>query len=108
MTITVTDRASKEFNLFLSARKHHSVGIRLGVKTTGCSGLTYVIEFANEVKTDDKPFYCNGVNIVIDCKSLVYLKDTQIDYVKEGLNAGFEFNNPNEKGQCGCGESFTI
>ena len=84
------------------------IGIRLGVRTTGCSGLSYVLEFVDEKAEEDVVFECGNVQLIIDPKSLVYLDGTQLDYVKEGLNEGFEFKNPNVKDECGCGESFHI
>jgi len=84
------------------------VGLRLGVKTSGCSGMAYVIEFADEIDSDDKVFEDKGVKVLVDPKSLVYLDGTEVDYSKEGLNEGFKFNNPNTKDSCGCGESFTV
>jgi iron-sulfur cluster assembly protein len=84
------------------------IGIRLGVRTTGCSGLSYVLEFVDEKTEEDVVFNCGDVKLIIDPKSLVYLDGTQLDYVKEGLNEGFEFINPNVKDECGCGESFHI
>ena len=84
------------------------MGVRLGVQTTGCSGLGYTMEFVDETNDDDSIFENRGVKIVIDAKSLVYLDGTEVDFVKDGLNEGFEFNNPNSKAECGCGESFTV
>lgn len=84
------------------------LGLRLGVKTTGCSGLAYVLEFVDELNADDEVFEDNGVKIIIDGKSLVYLDGTELDFAKEGLNEGFMFNNPNANGECGCGESFNV
>ncbi len=82
--------------------------MRLAVKTTGCSGLSYVLEFADEVAAEDVVFEDKGVQILVDAKSLVYLDGTEMDFVKEGLNEGFKFHNPNQKAECGCGESFTV
>ncbi len=107
MAITVTDAAAKRAKSFL-ANRGKGIGLRLGVKTTGCSGLAYVLEFVDELNEDDEMFENNGVNIIIDGKSLVYLDGTQLDFFKEGLNEGFKFNNPNAAGECGCGESFTV
>ncbi len=107
MTITITEAAAQRARSFLEQRGK-GVGIRLGVKTTGCSGLAYVMEFVDEVDDTDTIIEDKGVNIVIDGKSLVYLDGTEIDFVKEGLNEGFEFRNPNAKGECGCGESFNV
>jgi len=84
------------------------LGVRLGVRTTGCSGLAYVLEFVDEAATEDAVFDNHGVKIIIDPKSLVYLDGTELDFVREGLNEGFKFNNPNVRGECGCGESFNI
>lgn len=92
---------------YLVSRKT-GVGVRLGVQTTGCSGLGYTMEFVDEVDEGDSVFEDRGVKIIIDAKSLVYLDGTEVDFVKEGLNEGFEFNNPNSKAECGCGESFTV
>ncbi|MEX2365963.1 MAG: iron-sulfur cluster assembly protein IscA, partial [Pseudohongiellaceae bacterium] len=84
------------------------LGIRVGVTTTGCSGMAYVLEFADDIPTEDKVFENHGVKIVVDPKSLVYIDGTEMDFVKEGVNEGFEFKNPNVKGECGCGESFNV
>ena len=84
------------------------VGIRLGVRTTGCSGLSYVLEFVDAAAEEDKIFEFDDFKLLIDPKSLLYLDGTELDYVKEGLNEGFEFKNPNVKDECGCGESFHV
>ena len=84
------------------------IGLRLGVKTTGCSGLAYVLEFVDELAAEDQVFEQKGVKIIVDAKSLIHLDGTELDFVKEGLNEGFQFNNPNAKGECGCGESFSV
>ncbi len=107
MAITMTEAAAQRARSFLQQRGK-GIGIRLGVKTTGCSGLAYVMEFVDEAEDTDTVIEANGINIIIDGKSLVYLDGTEIDFVKEGLNEGFEFRNPNAKGECGCGESFTV
>jgi len=108
MAISITEQGAKRINDFLTNRGS-GIGVRLGVKTTGCSGMAYVIEFVDEINADeDVTFDSNGVTIVVDKKSLVYIDGTEMDYVKEGLNEGFEFKNPNEKDACGCGESFTV
>ena len=83
-------------------------GIRLGVRTTGCSGLAYVLEFVDELAAEDLVFESHGVKVIIDPKSLVYLDGTELDFTREGLNEGFKFNNPNVRGECGCGESFNV
>ena len=107
MAVTLTDRAAEHVQRYIQKRGK-GVGLRLGVKTTGCSGLAYKLEFADEVQPEDQVFDSNGVKVLIDPKSLAYLEGTQLDYVKEGLNEGFKFNNPNEKDRCGCGESFNV
>ena len=107
MSISLTDSAANRVKTFLEKRGK-GVGVRLGVKTTGCSGMAYTIEFADEIEDTDKVFEENGVKILINPKSLVYLDGTELDFAKEGLNEGFKFNNPNEKDRCGCGESFTV
>jgi iron-sulfur cluster assembly protein len=84
------------------------LGIRVGVKTTGCSGMAYVLEFVDELMDEDQVFEGFGVKIIVDPKSLLYIDGTQMDFVKEGLNEGFKFTNPNSAGECGCGESFTV
>ena len=84
------------------------IGVRLGVKTSGCSGMAYVIEFVDELEENDQVFEDHGVKVIVDKKSLLYLDGTEVDYTKEGLNEGFKFNNPNANGECGCGESFTV
>jgi len=107
MAITVTDSAAQRIRTFLEKRGR-GVGLRLGVKTTGCSGLAYVLEFADETNPEDQVFESRGVKIIVDPKSLVYIDGTELDYGKEGLNEGFKFENPNVKDECGCGESFTV
>lgn len=107
MGVTFTDRAAQHIRGFLDKRGK-GIGLRLAVRTTGCSGLAYVLEFADEVAANDEVFEDNDVTVVIDKKSLVYLAGTELDYTKEGLNEGFKFRNPNVKDECGCGESFTI
>ena len=107
MSITLTQSAADRICGFLENRGK-GVGLRLGVKTSGCSGMAYVIEFADEVGSDDEVFEDKGVRILVDSKSLIYLDGTELDYGKEGLNEGFTFNNPNVKDNCGCGESFTV
>jgi iron-sulfur cluster assembly protein len=107
MSITVTENAANRVNTFL-ANRGKGVGVRLGVRTSGCSGMAYVLEFADEVGSDDVVFEDRGVKVIVDPKSLVYLDGTELDYGKEGLNEGFKFNNPNVKNMCGCGESFNV
>ena len=107
MAITLTENAANRVQKFL-ANRGKGVGLRLGVKTTGCSGMAYTLEFVDEVKPEDLQFESLGVKIIIDPKSLVYIDGTELDFAKEGLNEGFKFNNPNVKDECGCGESFTV
>lgn len=105
--IYLTESASNHVRDFLINRGKGE-GIRVGIKTSGCSGLAYVLEFVDEIDPYDQVFEQNGVKVFVDPKSLVYLNGLEMDYVKNGLNEGFEFNNPNKKGECGCGESFTV
>ena len=107
MAVTLTDRAAQHVQRYIEKRGK-GYGLRLGVKTTGCSGLAYKLEFADEPKTEDTEFETNGVRVLVDPKSLAYLDGTELDFVREGLNEGFKFNNPNEKDRCGCGESFNV
>jgi iron-sulfur cluster assembly protein len=106
MGISMTEAAARHVRSSLEHRGR-GVGIRLGVRTSGCSGMAYVLEFADALEADDRVFESGGVKIVVDPKSLLYLDGTELDYVKEGLGEGFKFNNPNVKSTCGCGESFT-
>lgn len=105
--ITLTETAAEKIKNSLHKRGK-GIGIRLGVKTTGCSGLAYVLEFVDKVYDGDHIFNSNGVHVYVDGKSIHYLNGIQMDWVKKGLNEGFEFSNPNEKDRCGCGESFRI
>ncbi|MGR3808505.1 iron-sulfur cluster assembly protein [Pasteurella testudinis DSM 23072] len=107
MGVSLTESAANRVRTFLENRGK-GLGLRLGVKTSGCSGLAYVLEFVDEMNEDDQVFEQHGVKVIIDSKSLVYLQGTQLDFVKEGLNEGFKFDNPNKKDECGCGESFTV
>jgi iron-sulfur cluster assembly protein len=105
--ITVTETAASKIKQNL-ARRGTGVGIRIGIRTTGCSGLAYVLEYVDRVNDDDTVFTSQDVQVIVDAKSLPILGDLDVDYVRQGLNEGFEFNNPNEKDRCGCGESFRI
>jgi len=105
--ITPTDKAAQHVSRYL-ARRGKGVGLRVGVKTTGCSGLAYKLEYADEVAAEDEVFESNGVKVIVDPKSLPYIDGTELDYAREGLNEGFRFNNPNVKDECGCGESFRV
>ena len=107
MAITLTEPAAERVKAFLDNRGA-GVGLRLGVKTMGCSGMSYVLEFVDDINPEDEVFEHSGVTVIVDPKSLGYLDGTELDYTKEGLNEGFKFNNPNVKGECGCGESFTV
>lgn len=107
MAITMKEAAHNHVSNFLKKRGH-GLGVRLGVKTAGCSGLSYVLEFVDELQEGDEVFDNNGVKVIVDAKSLVYLNGTELDYAKEGLNEGFQFNNPNVSAECGCGESFHV
>lgn len=107
MTITLTEAAAKHVRTFLDNRGQ-GAGIRLAVRTSGCSGMAYVLEFADRPEADDHVFEDRGVKVLVDPKSLLYLDGTELDYTREGLNEGFKFNNPNVKDSCGCGESFSV
>ncbi len=107
MAITLTENAAQHVRSQLQQRGK-GLGIRVGVKTTGCSGMAYVLEFVDEHDNNDEVFEEHGVRLYVDPKSLVYIDGTQMDFVKEGLNEGFQFVNPNAAGECGCGESFTV
>ena len=107
MAISMTEAAARHVNRYLS-RRGKGIGVRLGVKTTGCSGLAYKLEYVDEVQPDDVVFEDHGIKVLIDPKSLAYIDGTELDFVREGLNEGFKFNNPNVKNECGCGESFNV
>lgn len=107
MAISLTEKAAEHVLSFIEKRGG-AAGLRLAVKTSGCSGLAYVLEFVDEIEDTDEVFESSGVKIIVDKKSLIYLDGTELDYKREGLNEGFEFNNPNVKDACGCGESFTV
>jgi len=105
--ITVTDTAGNRIKRNLTQRGS-GMGIRLGVRTTGCSGLAYVLEYVDALAPEDTAFEQDGFVVVVDPKSLTLMDGLEVDYVRQGLNEGFEFRNPNEKDRCGCGESFRI
>jgi iron-sulfur cluster assembly protein len=105
--ITVSETAAQKIKQNL-ARRGNGVGIRIGVRTTGCSGLAYVLEYVDQINNEDTVFTSQDVTVVVDAKSLPILGDLDVDYVRQGLNEGFEFNNPVEKDRCGCGESFRV
>jgi iron-sulfur cluster assembly protein len=107
MSITLTENAAQHVQNFLTKRGK-GVGLRLGVRTSGCSGMAYKLEFADMVDEQDLQFVSNGVTLLVDQQSLPYIDGMVLDYTREGLNEGFKFNNPNVKDSCGCGESFTV
>jgi iron-sulfur cluster assembly protein len=107
MNVSMTESAARHVQKAL-VKRGKGLGVRLGVKTSGCSGLAYQVEYVDELRAEDHSFEWFGVNVIVDAKSLPYLDGTELDFVKEGLNEGFKFNNPNVKGECGCGESFTV
>jgi len=105
--ISLTDAAAKKITQTLQ-RRGRGVGVRIGVKTTGCSGLAYVLEYVDQPRAEDQCLDCSGCQIYVDPKSCPYLQGMTIDFVRNGLNEGFEFRNPNERDRCGCGESFRV
>ena len=107
MPVTLPEKAANHVQAYI-AKRGKGVGLRVGVRTSGCSGMAYKLEFADAVNPDDLEFECHGVKVVVDPKSLPYLEGTELDYAREGLNVGFQFNNPNVKDACGCGESFNV
>jgi iron-sulfur cluster assembly protein len=107
MAITLTERAASHVAGFL-AKRGKGVALRVGVRTTGCSGMAYKLEFADALNPEDLEFESHGVKVIVDPKSLPYLHGTELDYTREGLNEGFKFRNPNVKDECGCGESFNV
>jgi iron-sulfur cluster assembly protein len=107
MAITLTENAARHVQNFI-AKRGKGVGLRIGVRTSGCSGMAYKLEFADEAASDDIQFESQGVTLLVDPKSLPYIDGMELDYTREGLNEGFKFNNPNVKNQCGCGESFGV
>ena len=107
MSISLTPPAADRVRNFLQTRGK-GVGLRLGVKKTGCSGFAYVVSYADEIAPDDVVFDEAGVKVIIDSEALRYVDGTEIDFVREGLNEAFKFRNPNVKGECGCGESFNV
>ncbi len=107
MSVTLSEPAAKHVANYITKRGK-GFGIRLGVKTSGCSGMAYKLEFADAANDEDLVFESHGVKVLVDPKSLPYIDGTELDYTKEGLNEGFKFNNPNVKDACGCGESFNV
>lgn len=106
--ITLTDAAKNRVRLLLDQRGKPSTGIRIGLKTKGCSGLSYTIEYADEVNQYDEVVQIDDITLLIDPKAILYLIGTEMDYVEEKIQSGFVFRNPNEKGRCGCGKSFHV
>ena len=107
MSVLLTESAARHVSRYLQKRGK-GIGLRLGVRTTGCSGLAYKLEYVDESAPEDQVFESQGVKVFVDPKSMPYLAGVELDYTREGLNEGFKFNNPNEKASCGCGESFRI
>ncbi|ALM82303.1 iron-sulfur cluster assembly protein IscA [Bordetella sp. N] len=107
MAVTLTQQAANHIDRYLQ-RRGKGVGLRLGVRTTGCSGMAYKLEYVDAPDPADEVFESHGVKVFVDAKSLSYIDGTELDYAREGLNEGFKFRNPNEKATCGCGESFTV
>jgi iron-sulfur cluster assembly protein len=107
MAVTLTENAASRVRQFL-AKRGKGAGLRLGVRSSGCSGKAYVIEYADSIAPEDQVFESHGVKVIVDAKSLLYLDGTEVDFVREGLNEGFKFSNPNVKDTCGCGESFNV
>ncbi|RYF66797.1 MAG: iron-sulfur cluster assembly protein IscA [Comamonadaceae bacterium] len=105
--MTLTEKAAKHVNRYLE-RRGKGIGLRFGVRTTGCSGLAYKLEYVDDASDEDNVFESHGVKVFVDPKSLPYIDGTELDFVREGLNEGFKFNNPNERDRCGCGESFRV
>ena len=107
MAITLTEAAARHVSRYL-ARRGQGLGVRRGVKTSGCSGLAYQLEYVDQAEPEDVVFENHGVKLLIDPKSLAYIDGTHLDFVREGLNEGFRFSNPNDRDKCGCGESFRV
>ena len=107
MAVTLSERAATHVASYM-VKRGKGIGLRLGVRTSGCSGMAYKLEFADVAQPDDIEFESHGVKVLVDPKSLPYLDGTELDYAREGLNEGFRFNNPNVRDACGCGESFNV
>jgi iron-sulfur cluster assembly protein len=107
VTVSLTPAAARHVEKSL-AKRGSGIGLRLAVKTSGCSGFAYTLEFVDALNLDDECFESNGMKVVVDARSLGMLAGTELDFVREGLNEGFKFNNPNATNNCGCGESFTV
>ena len=107
MSVSLTPAAARHVEKSL-AKRGGGIGLRLAVKTSGCSGFAYTLEFVDALNPDDECFESNGTKVIVDSRSLGMLSGTELDFVREGLNEGFKFNNPNAKANCGCGESFAV
>jgi iron-sulfur cluster assembly protein len=107
MAISLTENAAHRVRTYLTKRGH-GVGLRVGVRKTGCSGYAYVIDYADSIDAGDTVFEDAGVKVIVDTKSLALIDGTQVDFIKDGINEAFKFRNPNTKGECGCGESFSV
>ncbi len=107
MAISLTESAADRVRTFLASRGR-GLGLRLGVRKTGCSGFAYVVNYADDSRPDDVVFEDQGVKVFVDRESLILVNGTVVDFVKQGLNEAFRFSNPNVKGECGCGESFSV
>ncbi len=107
MSVTLTEKAARRVQQTL-AKRGSGLGLRLGVRTAGCSGMSYTLEFVDEKQVDDSEFESQGITLFINAKNLPYLMGTELDFVREGLKEGFKFRNPQAKAQCGCGESFSV
>lgn len=107
MTVHLTEKAAERVKAFL-AKRGKGEGLRIGVKTVGCSGKAYTVEYADAVGPDDRVFESHGVKVIVAGENLAYLDGMEVDFSKEGLSEGFRFNNPNVKATCGCGESFSV
>lgn len=108
MSVSLTERAAAHVRRMLAAQGRPDAALRLGVRTTGCSGYTYTLQPEDETHADDSVFECHGVRVVVDRASLLFIAGTEVDFAREGLNEALRFNNPNVKATCGCGESFSV
>jgi len=107
MSVTLTPAAARHVEKSL-AKRGSGIGLRLAVKTSGCNGFAYALEFVDSTNADDECFETQGVKVIVDARSMGMLAGTELDFVREGLNEGFKFTNPNAKANCGCGESFAV
>jgi len=107
MAISLTNSAAERVRSYL-AKRGHGLGLRVGIRKTGCSGYAYVIDYADSIGADDAVFEDDGVKVIVDQRSLELIDGTEVDFIKDGLNEAFRFRNPNVKGECGCGESFSV